>query len=247
MQKYHERDYRFRVPPPRGMICRTVKIRESDLAVISERDLSRKAMTVLAEYRRQIEAYASTRKDFLTALAPLKDDQWAPAIVRDMMKASRTVGVGPMAAVAGAIAEYVCRDIATESEDIIIENGGDIFLLLRTRSSRVALFAGDSTLSNKMSLIIEPVKTPVAVCTSSATVGPSLSFGRADAACVVSNSGALADAAATLLCNKTKKKGDIKTSLELAETIEGVRGAVLIVGDTFGAWGDVELGDAGSA
>ncbi|OPL11512.1 MAG: hypothetical protein AVO39_05400 [delta proteobacterium MLS_D] len=245
MQNYHERDYRFRVPPPQGMICRTVKIRESDLAVISERDLSRKALAVLAEYRRQIEAYASSRKDFLTAFAPLKDDPWAPAIVRDMMKASRTVGVGPMAAVAGAIAEYVCRDIANENDDIIIENGGDIFLLLHSRSARIKLFAGDSALSNKMSLIIEPEKTPVAVCTSSATVGPSISFGRADAACVLSNSGALADAAATLLCNTTKKKGDIKSSLELAGTIEGVRGVVLMVEDTFGAWGDIELGDAG--
>jgi ApbE superfamily uncharacterized protein (UPF0280 family) len=105
----------------------------------------------------------------------------------------------------------------------------------------MGIFAGSSVLSEKLALRIRPEQTPLGVCTSSGTVGPSLSFGRADAVTVVSPSGAVADAAATRIGNQVKRRGDINRALAVAPEIEGVLGAVIIMGDRVGAWGEVEL------
>ncbi|MBP1711906.1 MAG: hypothetical protein H6Q42_109 [Deltaproteobacteria bacterium] len=146
----------------------------------------------------------------------------------------------PMAAVAGAMAEFVGRDLLGESPEVIVENGGDLFIQL-SRELKIAIFAGPSPLSMRVGLKISESAKGLGVCTSSGTVGPSLSFGRADAVCILSPSAALADAAATAVGNVVKSAGDLTTGLETAQSIEGVTGAVLIVGEKMGAWGKVEL------
>jgi hypothetical protein len=95
----------------------------------------------------------------------------------------------------------------------------------------------------KIAIRISPVETPIGVCTSSATVGHSLSFGIADAVCVTSKSAVLADAAATRIGNRIKRKEDIKNAIEEGLNITGVRGVLVIVGETMGAAGDIELGE----
>lgn len=145
-----------------------------------------------------------------------------------------------MAAVAGAIAQAVGQALVPLSPEVIVENGGDIFLSLAAPVT-VALLAGDSPLSLKVGLHLEADQTPLGVCTSSGTMGHSLSFGRADAACVVAADAALADAAATALGNRVKTAADIGPALEWLARVSGVRGGVVIIGDTLGAWGQVEL------
>jgi ApbE superfamily uncharacterized protein (UPF0280 family) len=146
-----------------------------------------------------------------------------------------------MAAVAGVIAHYVGRDIAGYTDTVTVENGGDIFIHNPMGETTVGIFAGSSPLSHKVSLKIHGDATPLCVCTSSGTVGHSLSFGQADAVCVVSKSGALADAAATAIGNMVKGKGEISYALDSGSRIEGVLGIVIIVNDRLGAWGDIEL------
>ena len=90
-----------------------------------------------------------------------------------------------MASVAGAVAEFVGYDLLIQTENLIIENGGDIFLKSKNKL-RVSIYAGESALSYKVNLLVKPEETPLGICTSSATVGPSLSFGKADAVCVIS-------------------------------------------------------------
>jgi len=80
---------------------------------------------------------------------------------------------------------------------------------------------------------------PLGVCTSSATVGPSLSFGRADAVCVLAPSVALADAAASAIGNLVLKKDDIQRALDFGATIPGVEGIVIVFRDNLGVWGDI--------
>lgn len=178
--------------------------------------------------------------DFLTSLAPLDDDDIAPPIIRDMLKASLAANVGPMASVAGAISEYVGKDLLKLSENVIIENGGDIYLKTQ-ENVRVAVYAGNSPLTYKIGLLLKPGQMPLGVCTSSGTVGHSLSFGKADAVCVLSRSSTMADAAATAMGNMVKGKEDIRTALEKGIKIEGVSGALIVIADHFGAIGEVEL------
>jgi hypothetical protein len=157
-----------------------------------------------------------------------------------MIKAALAANVGPMASVAGAISEYVANDLLNISQNVIVENGGDIFLKT-LREVRVGIFAGNSPLTYKINLLLKPAQMPLGVCTSSGTVGHSLSFGKADAVCVVSKSSTLADAAATAIGNLVKGKGDIRAALEEGIKIEGILGALIIIGEHFGVIGDIEL------
>jgi hypothetical protein len=145
-----------------------------------------------------------------------------------------------MAAVAGAIAEFVGKELLKYSGQLIIENGGDIFI--KTDKERtIMIYAGDSPLSNKVFIKIKPEDMPAGVCTSSGTVGHSLSFGKADACVIIAQSAVLADAVATAACNRIKEKKDIAPSLEFAISIKGVRGAIAILGKNLGSMGNVEL------
>jgi ApbE superfamily uncharacterized protein (UPF0280 family) len=143
-----------------------------------------------------------------------------------MIRVSGLAHVGPMASVAGAVAEFVSKDLLPLSDELIIENGGDIYLET-SKERTIGLYAGPSPLSLKVGLIITPEDAPLGVCTSSATVGPSLSFGKADAVCILSKSGALADAAATAVGNVVKERKDIERGLNLGK-IEGINGVLTL-------------------
>jgi hypothetical protein len=146
-----------------------------------------------------------------------------------------------MAAVAGAFAEFVGRDLLKYSTEIIVENGGDIFLKT-TKSRLVGVYAGeDSPLTGKVALKIEPADTPLGICTSSGTVGHSLSFGKSDAVIVLSPSAALADAAATAIGNLVKTETDIQKALDYARGVTGLVGAAVIINDKMGVWGKINL------
>jgi ApbE superfamily uncharacterized protein (UPF0280 family) len=123
---------------------------------------------------------------------------------------------------------------------VIVENGGDIFLKIASKRI-VGIYAGDSPLTGKVGLEINPKDTPLGVCTSSGTVGHSLSFGKADAVVITADSAALADAAATAVCNRVKQPEDINSAIELGRRIPGLKGIVIIMGSSIGAWGDVKL------
>ncbi len=214
---------------------------ESDILVSAKRSLSDVAMAALSECRRQIRGYINSHREFKSALYPIEIKPGAPSIVRMMANAGRTAGVGPMSAVAGAIAEFIGKKLLCRSDEVIVENGGDIFIKSR-RKRLVGIYAGDSSpFAGKLRLAIPPEEISIGVCTSSGTVGHSLSFGLADAVTIISNSPALADAAATAVGNLVQSTRDIEKALQFAGGICGVSGAVIIVGDKMGAWGNVTL------
>jgi uncharacterized protein len=213
---------------------------QTDLFIRADLDLSRQASASVYLNRNHLKNYIQSHPFFLTALRPLPEDPLAPPIVQTMLKAGRCAGVGPMAAVAGAMAEFVGHDLLKDTSTIIVENGGDIYLKT-TRELNIAVFAGSSPLSYQIALKIKPGETPLGICTSSATVGHSLSFGIADAVCVKAKSAALADAAATAIGNSVQKKREIKNSLEAGKNIRGVLGILIIVENAMGVIGDMEL------
>jgi ApbE superfamily uncharacterized protein (UPF0280 family) len=140
-----------------------------------------------------------------------------------------------MAAVAGAIAEHVGADLLADTSDVIIENGGDLFIAT-TKKRRIGTFAGTSSFSGKIFFDI-PSDTRLGICTSSGTVGYSFSYGRADAVTVIAPSAALADAAATAVCNRIVKPEDIEGALAFARQVPGVSGVLAVIGEDMGMWG----------
>lgn len=217
-----------------------VSVKETDLCVKADNDLKTEARDAVLKYRNHIEEYIRCFPEFQRSLVPLPIDPFAPGIVKSMIKASNLAGVGPMAAVAGAISEFVGKELLKLSKNVIVENGGDIFL--KTSSYiRISIYAGTSPLSNKIGIKINPDDTPLGVCTSSGTVGHSVSFGKADAVTVISRSALLADAAATSIGNLIKDKGDFNKGLEYAGGINGVIGALIIFGKKMAIRGDIEL------
>jgi len=224
-----------------GLVGFRVAVKETDLMILAQTDLSAQVRDLVIQDRQQLETYIQKHPEFRTTLSPWPSDPYAPPVVREMIAAGAIAGVGPMAAVAGAIAARTGQGLMAFSEEVIVENGGDIFMHLKHHPATVALYAGRSPLSHKVGLKIPPGQENWGVCTSSGTVGPSLSLGRADAACVVATNTALADACATALGNRVSRAADIDGALDWLRTIPGITGAVVIVGEHLGAWGQIEL------
>ncbi len=222
-----------------------VPVKETDLHISVDKasfgpHLAKKAEETVLGLRYDLETYIATDPEFRTALLPRLLLPGAPAIARTMADAAAAAGVGPMAAVAGTFAEYVGRELLKTCADVIVENGGDIFMA-SDRQRLAAVFAGSSPFSNRLAVEITPDRMPLGICTSSGTVGPSLSFGRADAAVILAESAALADAAASAAGNVIQTPRDVKKGIEVARKIPGVLGAVMIKDDQLAVWGDFNL------
>ena len=226
-QVHHERLKSFRVT-----------VQETDLFIAASTELAGIAREMVLHYRGYIEKFIGQHPDFLHTLVPLDINDPVPKIIADMLDAGNRAGVGPMASVAGAIAEHVGQSLLDYTEEIIVENGGDVFIQAK-HPTTIGIFANRSPLSLRIGLQLEPQDMPLAVCTSSGTVGHSISFGQADAACVVSGSCALADAAATAIGNRVIHKSDITDALDFGKNIKGVDGIVIIKNDKIGLWGKV--------
>lgn len=241
---YKERAYR-QIQAEGELVSSYVRVSETDLHILADCDVGRQAQDLVLQYRMQLEGYIARKPEFLTSLVPLPADDLAPPLVREMLLAGKAADVGPMAAVAGAIAEYVGRALLAQGvQEVMVENGGDIFLC-RKKDCTVAIFAGQSSLSNKVGVSIAKKNMPSAVCTSSGTVGHSLSFGDADSVTVLASSTLLADAVATRLGNEVGRGGDsedgIKRALAAARQFDEIDGVVVICGELMGAVGRVEL------
>jgi len=216
--------------------------KETDVLIKADsREAIDEAKRSIIRHRNDLERYIARNPMFRTSLEPIDVEVGAPKIAKLMAEAGRLADVGPMAAVAGTLAQLAVEDaVAAGAKNIVVENGGDIFIH-GNRPYTVAIHAGESPLSNKIALEIDAARLPLGVCTSSATVGPSLSFGEADAVTVLAKSGALADAAATAICNETRgdPEDGIKAGLRRAKAVRGLSAALIIYGKYVGSWGDL--------
>ena len=217
-----------------------VRVFETDLRIGAQRNLYETALESVKKFRLQLETYISLHPEFLTSMQPLKPCPGAPEIIRGMCLAAEKAGVGPMAAVAGAVSEMAGRELLGYSPEIIVENGGDIFIKSNT-TRRAGIYAGHSPFTGKLAVEITPERTPLGICTSSGSIGHSLSFGRADAAVVISRNTMLADAAATATGNKAVSPDHLEVAVDYAMGIEGVEGALVIIGDRLAMKGDIKL------
>jgi ApbE superfamily uncharacterized protein (UPF0280 family) len=240
-QKYQRRFYRDWVNA-KDLHMMQILAKETDLQILTNKIIPKDFIEErIRQYRWDIENYISRDRRFLVALKPIAVELTAPAIIQTMAEAARIANVGPMATIAGAISEFIGRDLLKAGhKDVIIENGGDIFL--KTRKTRtIGIYAGKSKLWNTLKLKVSPKDTPIGVCTSSGTVGHSLSFGSADSVIILSKNTALADAVATAVGNMVHSKKDLQKAVDFARVIKGIVGVVIILKNNMISWGKVEF------
>jgi ApbE superfamily uncharacterized protein (UPF0280 family) len=218
-----------------------VIVKETDLLVLSREEIGDLVREIVFTQRDRLERYIAAHPLFRESLRPLTVASPAPAIVRSMATAGQIAGVGPMAAVAGAICESVAAGLAPAVRgELILENGGDLYVA-SARERTVGIFTGERTLGGSVGLRLMPEQTPIGVCTSSGRIGHSLSFGDSAAATVLARSCALADAAATAVGNRVRGSRGISEALAAARDIPGVLGVVVLRDGQLGAWGEVEI------
>lgn len=217
-----------------------VVVKETDLLVLSEMDISERVRDEVMTQRDRLERYIAGNPLFRDSLLPVAVTDFAPGIVKSMARAGQASGVGPMAAVAGAICEAVADEVGESVRELLLENGGDLYIA-SARERIVGIFAGNSQRGSAIGLRVAPGRTPIGVCTSSGRIGHSLSFGDSAAATVLARSCSLADAAATAVGNRVSGRDGVREGLAAARDIPGVLGVVVLRDGQLGVWGDVEI------
>lgn len=243
-QQYVKREYRA-LHGARDLKYFHVRIKETDLAIgVDQASYTDRLITLCQQevlhLRADLEQYISLHPEFRTSFVPLTLLPGAPALAITMADAALAAGVGPMAAVAGAFAQAVGEKLRKEVQEVIVENGGDIFLDCQ-HDRLVAVFAGKSQFSDRIGIRLKAGDSPMGICTSSGTVGPSISLGKADAVVILGINAALADAAATGAANLVQKQEDLMKAVEFANNIKGITGVLAIKDDKMAAWGKIEI------
>lgn len=200
------------------------------------------ALATVKELRQKLDDYMKTEPEFAKTLKPFQPKESAPIEAKQIALAAGKAGIGPMASVAGLFAREAGEAISQNFsvKELVIENGGDIFAQLKNELV-LSVFAGDSPLSEKIGLKITPETSPLGICTSAGTVGPSLSFGNSDAVMVVAKNVLVADAFATAFGNKIKSPDDVEKVINEANIHPEILSLLIICEDKIGIWGEFEI------
>lgn len=218
------------------------KIKESSILLKTDERAFYSAVEAAVKHRADLDYYVKKRPEILWALKPIDYEDEAPPIIKRMCIAAKKAEVGPMAAVAGALADLTAEAaLRNGASGVLVEDGGEVFAE-GEYSFTVSIGAGYSPISQQIGFKLTPDLYPIGIATSSATVSHALSFGVADAVTVISRNAALADALATAICNATK--GDrpaeaVENGIRAARKYEEVRGVLIIVRDKVGLLGKI--------
>lgn len=235
---YEERFYRNKILSKFKI---EVSFKESDLLICSDKEIAReKARGILVKYYEQIEEYVTENSLFLTSLSPLGIDRAAPPVIKEMLEVSKVTGIGPFSAVAGAVAQYVGGELLNYCQELIIENGGDIFLKIN-EDKIIGVYLGQEFKINNLNLKIKKRNRAFGVASSSSSLGHSLNFGKADLVSVVAKNIIIADGFATAISNRIKKVEDVDKILTEAKDRLPIEGLLVAFGEKIFLWGDLEL------
>jgi len=219
------------------------RIRINETSILLKTDLiNHKLDKFILKQHMELINYIRKNREFLISFEPVEVNE-APFIAKIMAKASKIADVGPMAAVAGTISELSMKYLLNKgTKYAIVENGGDI--ALKTNKDVVmGLYAGTSSLSGQIGFKIKHENTPIGICTSSGTVGHSISLGRADSVTVFADEASVADTLATSIANEAKGDLDedaVQNCLDRADDFKPYfRGAIIIVGESAGTTGKI--------
>ncbi len=208
------------------------ELKETAVTIIADERYIPEAKRSIFESRKVLERFIAVDPFFRTTLEPYREEADVPALIKRMCDAARSANVGPMAAVAGAVAEAAVESMMSAGAvHALVDNGGDIAMVL-DQEVDIGIYAGRSRFS-ELAFHFEPVDHVVGICTSSASVGPSISFGVADAAIVISDNVALADACATMLGNMvtSDREAVMADAVSRAMQVDAVTGCCAIAAD----------------
>jgi ApbE superfamily uncharacterized protein (UPF0280 family) len=212
----------------------------SDLLLSSDKNIAGLIEKPLKDIYRYLNKCFKEDPVFLRSLSPVRINPGYPEIIKKMCLLSAEFNVGPMAAVAGTVNEFLAERINKYCGNLIIENGGDLYL--RSKNDRIlGIYVKNKYFKDSISIRIKAANMPCGVCASSGTFGHSLSLGKCDLAVVMSKSAITADAAATAVANSISCKDDILASIEHFRNCRGIDGLLLIKEDQIGLWGNIEL------
>jgi hypothetical protein len=217
----------------------SVNVKDSDLFILCDKDLKEQALNKLEHIRTELEGYIARDEIFGSILKPYLCRKDSPQVVRSMCSASALYDVGPMASVAGVFSEAIGKELLKYSDTVVVENGGDIFARSE-KPIKFALYAGEGSPFSNVVFEINAVNG-IGICTSSATVGPSFSFGNADAVVAIADDAGVADAAATYVANRIKSPDDIDRVLGLEKGKGLLKALIACSGDSIGFWGEIEI------
>lgn len=223
------------------MFKEKINIQETQINLLT--DLKEHQLSgFILKQRMEIINFSHRNPEFLTSLEPLIIND-GPLIVKLMARAGRKAEVGPMAAVAGTISQLSLSFLLEKGSNYsIIDNGGDI-ALKTNKNVNTGLYAGKSSLSGTIGFKIKAKETPLGICTSSGTVGHSISFGRSDSVTVFASEASIADALATSIANSAQGLEDhdaIQNCLDCADDFkEHFRGVMVVVGENAGTIGKI--------
>jgi ApbE superfamily uncharacterized protein (UPF0280 family) len=194
---------------------------------------------VLVAERKKLETYILRHPEFKNALSPIDLLPEAPEIAKKMIRASAATGLGPMASVAGTLAQLGV-EAAREAgcNEAIVENGGDMYVMSPTPVT-IGIYAGENSVGAQLAFHLTPEELPLAICSSSSKMGHSLSLGDCELATVIAKDAALADSVATLTCNSISHERDVELVLDKVGQIEGIRGILVVKNSKIGLWGNL--------
>ncbi|MBT3385376.1 MAG: UPF0280 family protein [Prolixibacteraceae bacterium] len=200
------------------------------------------ALDKIKSLRKQFDEYIKSEPFFKKSLKPFHPSGFAPSEAVEMAVAAEKAGIGPMSAVAGLFAREIGEEIIQNFSvnELVVENGGDIYVLLKDELI-LSVFAGESILSERIGLVIPPEKNKLGICTSAGTVGPSLSYGKADAVVVICEDILLADAFATAFGNKVKSPDHVEKVIKQSEKYPEILSLFIICEDKIGIRGEYEM------
>ncbi len=216
-----------------------VTCKESNLFIEACEDNRFEVFEVLSKARKELEDYIKGNHEFFRSLKPIKRDKKAPILAQRMIEVSRKAGVGPMACVAGAIADVVGKFLLKRCDECVVENGGDIFLKLN-RKPTVGIVTNNRYFKDKLSIELNKSRSAYGICSSSATIGPSLSQGKADLSLIVSHDALLSDALATAGANIIKDESNLNSAVDFVKD-KDIIGCLFIKDKSFAAWGDLKI------
>ena len=245
-EKYVERTYRTHFNSERFSSFE-VKYKETDLWIgvnpaSFKPEMKELVLHEIVNLRNKFDDYIAQEPMFRKTLQPFQPSEFAPAEAVEMAVAATKAGIGPMSAVAGLFAREAGKILIEnfEIEELVVENGGDIFVKLKNELV-LSVFAGESPLSERVGIVIPAGFKNLGICTSAGKVGPSISFGKADAVMVICEDVVLADAYATAFGNKVKSPAQVEKVINQAENFPELLSLLIICDDKIGIRGDFEM------
>lgn len=245
-EKYVERTYRTQFNSERFSSFE-VKYKETDLWIgvnpaSFKPEMKELVLHEIVNLRNKFDDYIAQEPMFRKTLQPFQPSEFAPAEAVEMAVAATKAGIGPMSAVAGLFAREAGKILIEnfEIDELVVENGGDIFVKLKNELV-LSVFAGESPLSERVGIVIPAGFKNLGICTSAGKVGPSISFGKADAVMVICEDVVLADAYATAFGNKVKSPAQVEKVINQSENFPELLSLLIICDDKIGIRGDFEM------